>query len=75
MKLLRKLAEACRILPEVIFIDKEDVLANAIAQVFPESRQFYCVFHINSCILARVRKVYQEEKDQKLFIDDWKQVI
>jgi hypothetical protein len=63
MKLLRKLAEACKIMLEVIFIDKEDALANAIAQVFLETRQFYCIFHINKCILHKVRKVYSEEKD------------
>jgi hypothetical protein len=75
MKLLRKLAETCNIKPDIIFIDKEDALANAIAQVFLETRQFYCIFHINKCILHRVQKVYLEEKDQDLFFDDWHQVV
>jgi hypothetical protein len=35
MRLLEKLAEACKISPKVIFIDKEDALASAIALVFP----------------------------------------
>ena len=60
---------------EVIFIDKEDALANAIAQVFSETRQFYCIFHINGCILHKVRKVYPKRKDQDLFFNDWHQVV
>jgi hypothetical protein len=75
MKLLRKLAETCGIMPDVIFIDKEDALANAIALVFLETRQFYCIFHINGCILHKVRKVYLEEKDQDSFFNDWRQVV
>jgi hypothetical protein len=31
MKLLQKLAKACNIILEVIFINKEDAFANAIA--------------------------------------------
>ena len=66
---------ACKISPKVIFIDKEDALASAIALVFPEARQFYCVFHINACVLHKVKKVYQEEDDQDSFMNDWKAVI
>lgn len=75
IRLLEKLAKACKISPKVIFIDKEDALASAIALVFPEARQFYCVFHINACVLHKVKKVYEEEDDQNSFINDWKAVI
>jgi hypothetical protein len=43
--------------------------------VFPEARQFYCVFYINIYILHQVKKVYSEEDDQDSFINDWRQVI
>jgi hypothetical protein len=49
---------ACKISPKVIFINKEDALASAIALVFLEARQFYCVFYINACVLHKVKKVY-----------------
>jgi hypothetical protein len=58
MKLLERLAIACKISLKVIFIDKKDALASAIALVFPKTRQFYCVFHINVCVLHKVKKVY-----------------
>ena len=32
---------------KVIFINNEPALALAIAQVFPEACQFYCIFYIN----------------------------
>ena len=75
IEVLQKLASTCSVIPKVIFINKEDALANAIAQVFLEARQFYCVFHINQCVLARVQKEYLEEKDQELFMNDQKKVI
>jgi hypothetical protein len=75
MRLLERLAEACKISPKVIFIDKEDALTSTIALVFPDVKQFYCVFHINVCVLHKVRKIYQEEDDQNSFMNDWKAVI
>jgi hypothetical protein len=39
---------------DVIFINKEDALINAITLVFLKTRQFYCIFHINRCILHKV---------------------
>jgi hypothetical protein len=63
------------VLPKVIFIDKEDAVASAIALVFPDVRLFYYVFHINVCVLHKVKKVDQENDDQNLFINNWKAVI
>jgi hypothetical protein len=48
----------CEILLKVIFINKEDALTSAIALVFLEAKQFYCVFHVNVCVLHKVKKVY-----------------
>jgi hypothetical protein len=62
---------------KVIFIDKEDALAAAIKEVFPESRQFYCIWHINKCILVKLHKVYPDKTHQvgqEQFWVDWKQV-
>ena len=58
IRLLERLAIACKISPKVIFIDKEDALTSTITLVFLEARQFYCVFHINACVLHKVKKVY-----------------
>ena len=58
MKLLKRLAIAYKISLKVIFINKEDALTSTIALVFLKARQFYCVFHINVCVLHKVKKVY-----------------
>ena len=61
---LRRLGLTIHQIPKVIFIDKEDALAAAIKEVFPKSRQFYCIWHINKCILAKLRKVYPNKTHQ-----------
>ena len=58
IRLLERLAMTYKISLKVIFINKEDALASTIALVFLEARQFYCVFHINACVLHKVKKVY-----------------
>ncbi len=41
------MADEFKVSVKVIFIDNEPALALLIAQVFPETHQFYCIFHIN----------------------------
>ena len=72
MKQLRRLGiESINIKPKVIFIDKEDALAIAIKVVFPEARQFYCVWHINKCILVKLRKVYLDKTHKEEQEEFW----
>ena len=61
----------------VIFIDDEPALALAIAQVFLEAHQFYCIFHINQAILAKIRKEYPEKDEEyhESFLNDWQAVV
>ena len=75
IKILQKLAKTYSIMLDVIFINKEDALTNAIALVFLKTRQFYCIFHINRCILHKVQKVYLEGKNQDSFFNDQHQVV
>jgi hypothetical protein len=77
MKCLRRMANGFEISVNVIFIDDEPALALAIAQVFLEARQFYCIFPINQAVLAKIRKEYPEkdEKYHESFLNDWQAVI
>ena len=71
------MADEFKILVKVIFIDDESALALAIAQVFLEARQFYCIFHINQAVLAKIQKKYPEEDEEyyELFLKDWQAVV
>jgi hypothetical protein len=77
MKCLRRMANEFGILVNVIFIDDEPALALAIAQVFLEACQFYCIFHINQAVLAKIRKEYQEKDEEyhESFLNDWQAVV
>ena len=71
------MANEFKVLVNVIFIDNEPALALAIAQVFPKARQFFCIFHINQAVLAKIRKEYQEadEEYHDSFLNDWQAVV
>jgi len=66
------MANKFKVAVKVIFINNELALTLAIAQVFLEARQFYCIFHINQAVLVRIRKEYLEEDEEycELFLND-----
>jgi len=72
MKCLKRMADEFKVLVNVIFINDEPALALAIAQVFLEARQFYCIFHINQAVLAQIKKkcLEADEEYYTLFIND-----
>jgi hypothetical protein len=61
MKCLWRIANKLKVLVKVIFINNKPALALAIAQVFLEVYQFFCIFHVNQAILAKIRKEYQKK--------------
>lgn len=46
--------------PSVIITDKEIALKNALLQVFPQTQQQLCVYHINTNINAKIKLRWKE---------------
>ncbi|KAJ6439054.1 Transcription elongation factor A [Purpureocillium lavendulum] len=49
--------------PEVVITDMDDQLRNAIRQTFPDAQLQLCVFHINSNVVAYIKKWWKKADD------------
>ena len=77
MKCFKRMANEFKVSVKVIFINNKPALALAIAQAFPEAHQFYCIFHINKAVLAKIQKEYPEADKEyhESFLSDWQAVV
>jgi len=61
--------------PKVISTDRELALMNAIASVFPSTKNILCVWHVEKNILANCRKYFRADEDWNSFISSWNTYI
>src|SRR5690242_82069 len=62
-------------LPEVIITDRELALMRAIEEVFAESRNLLCIWHIEKNILSNCRKHFANDSQWTSFLTAWSDVV
>ena len=55
-------------LPNVIILDRELSLMNAIATIFPQATSLLCRWHINKNVLAKCKKLFEKKEKWDMFI-------
>ncbi|XP_028077050.1 uncharacterized protein LOC114279072 [Camellia sinensis] len=63
------------ILPEVIVIDKELALMNAIDNTFLNARHLLCRWHINQNVLTKCKKMCETKQKWKKFNISWNYLV
>ena len=71
---LRELIVKEKNLPQVIVTDKDTTLMNAVAHVFPTSKQLLCQFHIAKNVTAK-SKLYCDKSDWDGIKSAWNDVM
>ncbi|XP_052730513.1 uncharacterized protein LOC108324532 [Vigna angularis] len=61
--------------PKVIVIDRDLALMNAIANVFPESYQMLCRFHILKNVKAKCKMLVHSTEVWEVLMDAWENVM
>ncbi|XP_050221087.1 uncharacterized protein LOC126671359 [Mercurialis annua] len=61
--------------PSAIVSDRELVLMNAIRVVFPKTRIFLCVWHIEKNILANCKRYFEVQDEWDSFLSSWNEII
>jgi MULE transposase domain/FAR1 DNA-binding domain len=62
-------------LPSIIVTDRELALMDSIKNVFPNSVNLLCIWHINKNIKARYSKLNKTKEDIDTFMESWNKVI
>ena len=61
--------------PLVMVTDREQALLNAIKVIFPSIGHLLCLWHIEKNILSKCMVKFEKEKDWKLFLSSWTNLI
>jgi MULE transposase domain len=78
LKILQEVMNVQKIaFPNVIVIDKDKGLMNAICHVFPQSYNLLCSWHINKNVLAYSRelKIHKDSKEEDSFMSQWRALV
>ncbi|KAK8933214.1 hypothetical protein KSP39_PZI015478 [Platanthera zijinensis] len=62
-------------LPNVLIVDREIALMNAIKVVFPQAKIILCQVHINKNILAHCKKYFKKGKECEVFLTEWQTLV
>ncbi|KAK8938518.1 hypothetical protein KSP39_PZI011074 [Platanthera zijinensis] len=62
-------------LPNVIVVDREVGLMNAIKVTFPQTRILLCQVHISRNILAHCKKFFKHGKECEEFLQEWQTLV
>ena len=79
LKMLRKVMDIREVsYPGIVVTDKDQGLMNALSNIFPESHNLLCGWHINKNVLSYSRELGLHEKDSKeedSFMIQWRSIV
>lgn len=61
--------------PTVIVTDNDHALTAALAQVMPQTRHLFCLWHMNKNVVSNCRKKFDEEESWQDFYSKWQTVV
>lgn len=61
--------------PEMVVIDRDTTLLNALDSIFPESSTILCSWHINKNVLAKVNTFFPQEEERTAFMVGWGKLL
>ncbi|KAL7236169.1 hypothetical protein ACSBR1_019437 [Camellia fascicularis] len=62
-------------LPNIFVTDRKLSLMNAIATIFPRATNLLCKWHINKNVLAKCKKLFENEEKWNMFITSWNMLL